>query len=756
MAGSTQQPFEVVNFSRGITDDTFEQVYEASAELDNFVITSDGKLLSRDGSVVDNVDYGQIPAGAARVGALINYDNNENLLVNSGRQIFFRDPDAYSILRGPDNNEVFSTGDAESAISFTQWDKHVFLTNDAWPLPVKIFKDNNGQLQVRNNGFDYLSSDPVLNVDVAGEGTYIYAFHWHYTYMAGDEEIQDFGPVTQVQVENAAAPNVSAIRITGIPTLSNGLEGNYDLANVKCFIYRTVDGGDTFYKVGEVPHGDTQFWDTSADEDISTDGLVLYTDDGTVDYEAPPRAKYVHVVNGTGYYAHTYEDGETFKTTVYQSVPGIPGAVPGDFFTDVEDEIVGLSSTKSIPLVFCRKYVYRLEQGFDRFGRGLIRAVRISDTAGCVSNLALVQAENFCVFFGADGVYATDGYQVSKISDSNNTRYKKLLESQLNPAHICGAFNEKDRRIYWGVQRDASNLTNDSLLVFDMRWGVQPKGTFTTWSGKSFRPTAVTFFDGKLHRGSSRGFVFIHSSEYTTDPLVDILKPANEWYTETIIWTYSSININFGSTFFRKMPTRILLQAANLANTTIQISAISDDGRIVRDLKPIRWRRNFVWGDTEFVWGNPDCVWGGVGLIEQWRRFQAKSLRLSYLQLVITNGNTIVTNSDTDGTATFNGTTNQIVLDDQVNNAWPPDVVGYNIRAEVDGYSREFEVVERVDDFTIEVIDPENLLPTGSYQWELWGFKKGEPLNLLGYNVHWNNVSQSQNTFETGQDGANA
>jgi hypothetical protein len=749
-------PFEVFSFSKGITDDTFEQVYDAAAELDNFTITSDGLLDSRDGSVVDNVDFGQIPAGVARVGALINYANNDKLFVNSGRQLFYRNPDAYDILRGPDNNEVLSSGDDSSAVSFSQWNNHLYITNDAYSRPVKVYKDENGVYKVRANGFDYLATDPVVTAGAVGTRAYAYAFHFHFTYMVGNQEFQDFGPTTVVQVLDSGDPSVNPNLVSGIPVLSNGVDGNYDLANVKIFIYRTVDGGETFYKVGEVTNGTTTFNDNVSDDFAQENGLVLYTDDGTVDFEIPPLAKFVHVVNNIGYYASTKEGTEDFEFRVRQSVPGAPGAVPGDFYVDLEDKITGLSSTKSIPLVFCKRYIYRLEQGFDRFGRGSIRPIRISDTAGCVSNLSIVQAENFVLWAGQDGFYASDGYQVFKISDSNNTRYRSILDSQIQQNRITGTFNEKDRRVYWGVQRNSSNLDNDSLVVLDMRWGVSAKSTFTTWSGNSFRPTALGFFAGFLYRGDRRGFVFKHSSAYDTDPRIDILTTPNNWSNETIIWTYKSVNINFGSTFNRKLPTKILLQAANRANTTIQIVAISDDGRIERSLKPIRWRRNFIWGDTEFSWNNPDCVWRGTGLIEQWRRFPARSLRLSYLQLVITNGYSIVTNSDTDGTATFDGTLNQITLDDTVNNKWPDDVVGYTIRSSFDGYTREFEVSVRNSDTVITVIDSEGLLPDGSLEWELWGFKKGEPLKLLGYNVHWSDVSQTQNTYETGQDGSNA
>lgn len=749
-------PFEVFSFSKGITDDVFEQVYDAAAELDNFTITSDGLLDSRDGSVVDNIDYGQAPSGVARIGALINYANNDKLFVQSGRQLFYRNPDAYAILRGPDNFEVLSSGDESNAIAFAQWNNHLYLTNDAYSRPVKVYKDQNGNYQVRANGFDFLSSDPVVTAGAVGTRAYAYAFHYHFVYEVVNQEFQDFGPTTIVQLLNSGDPSVNPNLVSGIPALSNGTDGNYDLANVKVFIYRTVDGGETFYKVGEVANGVTTFNDNVSDDFAQENGLVLYTDDGTVDFEIPPLAKFVHVVNNTGYYASTREGTEDFEFRVRQSVPGSPGAVPGDFYVDLEDKITGLSSTKSIPLVFCKRYVYRLEQGFDRFGRGSIRPIRISDTAGCVSNLSIVQAENYVLWAGQDGFYASDGYQVFKISDSNNTRYRSILESQTQQNRIVGTFNEKDRRVYWGVQRNTANLDNDSLVVLDMRWGVSAKSTFTTWSGASFRPTALGFFGGLLYRGDTRGFVLKHSSDYDTDPRVDILTTPDTWSTETIIWTYKSVNINFGSTFNRKVPTKILLQAANRANTTIQIVAISDGGRIERELKVIRWRRNFIWGDTEFVWSNPDCVWRGTGFIEQWRRFPARSLRLSYLQLVITNGYSVVTNSDVDGTATFDGTTNQITLDDTMNNKWPDDVVGYNIRSSADGYTREFEVSSRISDTVIEVIDPEGLLPDGSLEWELWGYKKGEPLKLLGYNVHWNDVSQSQNTFETGQDGTNA
>lgn len=752
MAASNQGPFEVQDFSGGITDDVYDQVYNQATSIDNFLVTSDKKLLSRPGSEVDDLVNPQTPDGVNRVGALINYANNDTLLVQSGENFYFRDPSAYTTIQGPSSNPVFSAGTYLNAISFSQWNRHLFVTNDAYPHPMKIYKDENGDFQVRNSGLPGLASSPAIAVGGAGARVYIYAFHYEYTYMVGDQEFQDVGPITFVDRTGSLEPSASNNAITLIPAITNGVTDNYDTGVIRVFIYRTIDAGQTLYQIGSVVNGITVFTDNVSDA-AATNGDVLYTDDGTVEFDPPPQSKYLHVVNNTGYYLNLTDGSETFPYRVRQSIPGDPDSCPIDFSVDLEDEGVGISSVKSVPIAFCKKYIYRIEQGFDQFGRGLMNPVRISDTIGCVSNLSIVQAENYVFWAGVDGFYATDGYQIIKLSELINQRYKTLLTEQANEAFIYGKYDEKERRIYWCIQSDSANLDNDSLIVLDLRWGIKPTACFTTWSGNSFRPTALENFDGYLMRADTRGYVFRHDPAVFTDPKVNTITDPEDWDVETIIWTYQSVNVNFGSTFFRKLPTRVLLTAANIANTSIQISAINDAGRSVRNLTPIRWLRNFVWGDPNFVWGNPDCIWGGVGIIEQWRRFPARSLRLSYLSLVVTNAFAVVINSDLYGTGTFDGSANTVTLAGGYE--WPTDSADYAITVETDDYVREFTVVSVAGD-EATVADPLGLLPTGEYQWELKGFRKGEPLNLLSYNVFWEPIGQSQMTYETGQSGANA
>lgn len=748
------QPFEVTDFSGGITDDIYQQDYKKCAELNNFTLGSDGKPISRPGSEIENINFPQIPVGNQRIGTLINYNNNDTLFVHSARHVYYRNPASFSSVLGPTGNPVFSVGNVSHVVSQSQWAKQIFLTSDAFPNPQKIFKNDLGQVQVRPLGLPKLATNPV-GTGTAGTLTYIYAFYRSLKYKVFSQEFEDIGPVTYVELENIDAPNVNPVSFTGIAALVNGSTDNYDLTNTTVQIYRTLANGDTFFRIGEVSNGTTVFNDNQSDTSIE-DNTLLYTDDDTVDFEPAPLSKFLHIVNNTGYYGFIKVGTQEFPTKVIQSIPLVPGSVNSSFEVDLEDDIQGVSSAKSVPIVLCKKFIYRLEGGFDQFGRGGINPVRISDTAGCVSAQSIVQAENGIFWAGNDGFYFADGYQVQKISDGNNNRYKALLEAQTQDTRIYGKFDEKERRIYWAIQKDSASLDNDSLAVLDLRFGVRPDAVFTTWSGPTFRPTALEFFQGNLYRADRRGYVLVHRDQLFSDPKIDPTVNVNLWSTEAIVWLLRTVHINFGSTFNRKMPSRVLLTAANLANTTVQINCINDDGRLRRALKVIRWRRNFVWGDPDFIWGNPDCVWNATGLIEQYRRFPARGLRLSYMQLEITNGVGVITNSDTIGNATFNTATKQIVLDSFATQDWPSDVVDYTISTEVDGYVREFVISQRNSNDMLTVLDPSNALPTGSFKWVIKGLRKGEPLHLLSYNVFWQETGQSQATFETGQDGANA
>lgn len=749
MAESSKQPFETNDFSFGINDDPFETDSRYSIELDNFIIEPDKSIKSRYGSVVEDTTNPQIPSGIKRIGELINYDNSTKLFVQSEKKFYYRNPSAYSTLTGPTANDVFSIGATTNNVSYAEWNKQIFVTNDGFPRPMKFYKDSGGVYRVNTSGFNALASNPTVT-PVAGANSYIYAFHYYYEYTVGSQSFIDVGPTIEVTCAASAAPNVSTIAITAIPVLANGATDNWDTTVVKIQIYRTINAGTVFHYVGQVTNGTTTYNDTMSDTTLLTQ-VLMYTEDGTIDFDPAPLHKYIHIVNGIAYYAYIKEGSVEYPFKVRQSIPFAPSACPLDFEVDVEDSLEGIGSVNSLPIAFCKRYVYRLDGNFDQFGRGGINPVRISDTAGCVSHKSIVSAEGMIFWAGNDGFYASDGYKVQKISDKINSRYKVMLSEMSDHKRITGKFDGENRKITWSVQSDSAKSDNNQLLILDLRWGVRSDSTFTTWSGTTFRCPAIEIFNKLLYRGDNSGYVYYHDSDIYSDPRVDTAVSASAWETETIIWLYESCNFNFRGNFFRKMPTRILLTARNIANTSIQITSVDDDGKRERDLKPIRWRRNFLWGDVNFVWGNLDCVWKSLGVIEQWRRFPSRGLRVSYAQIKITNAYSVTSSSDVIGTATFDGAANTATLVA----SWPTDVVDYYISTSSDNYVRQFKILSKTTN-VLTLVDPSSALPNGVYPWLIKGYRKAEPLNLQGYTIHVAEVDQNQSTYETGDDGSNA
>lgn len=745
MAASNASPFEVNDFSGGITDQVFDQSPNRYAIMDNFLIGGDRKPYMRFGSAVESLTTPQVPE-SNRVGALINYANNDKLFYQSSLSMYYRNPDVYQEVLGPSGNKVFSAGTVTSVPSFAQWNRHLYVTNDAYSKPVKIFKDGTGAYKMLTSGLPGLATSPVVTAGASGAFSYIYGFYYSYTYTVFGLTYETDGPVTEIGLLNSADPSVTPVAITAIPALANGAGDNYDVTNIKLNIYRTPQNGTFLQRVAQLANGTTSYSDSTSDATLQNTGIPLYTNDGTLDNDPPPLHRFNHVVNNTGYYAYVIDsDGES-PYRIRQSIPGIPDTAPLDLFTEVDDEIAGFSSVNSMPVALCKKYIYRIDQFYDQFGKGNMIPVRISDNAGCISHNSIVQAESQLFWFGNDGVYYSDGYIVKKVSEGNNNFYKSILKNTTQKTRITGKFYEKERLIVWQIQRDSSNLDNDSFLVVDLKWGVTEAMSFSTWSGNSFRPSAIEIFNNDIYRGDPRGYTIRHDASLTSDPKINLFKSPTLWVPETIIWNLTTINYNFDGTFYRKYPTRILLTAADAGNTTIQITAINDDGRITRKCSPIRVRTDFIWRDDDFIWRVTDFIWRGAGLIEQWRRFPKGGLRVSTLQLEFTNGYSDITNSDTLGTATFDGTANTATLDVAVDK-WPLYSEDYFIYTEVDSYTTPYLITERTSDGVITVLDPLNTFPTGSHKWIIRGYKKDEPLNLLGFNVHWTDVSATQETY---------
>lgn len=753
------QPLSLRDFSGGIVDSYVNAQPNRGQVYDNVNPQENLSLLSRPGSELDSYVDPQIPAGAQQVRTLINYNFDEHLIVQSGKRFYVRNPVSYAILLGPTGNNSLSDGDVDSIVSHSQWNGHLLVTNNAFSIPQKIIKTPSG-FKCVNAGLPKLASDPVITPGILG-GTrhYLYAFVHAYTYKIGDEEFQDRGAPRFVEVGGCGDPAVNPNAISAIPVLSNGLVNNYDVTNIKIEIYRTVDEGTAFYYVGQVTNGTLIYSDTMGDA-VLVDSSPLYTEGGVVDFDAPPRAKYVHIVQNRAYYGHVKEGSEILKADYLQSIDNDIDAVPATFRDTVEDELTGISSVREIPIILCKKKIYRVEGSFDLLGRNGMTHIRIHDSAGCISHNSCVPVEQGMFWCGNDGVYFTDGASVKKVSDHLNATYKNIIKEMSATGdleRITGTYDPINRRIFWSAQKASTSLENDFLLCLELRPGVSEQMSFYTWSGygDSFRPSALTYYKDKLYRGDTRGYVLYHDEALDVDPKITLLRAENQWSKCTILWDFRSISSNFGTDFVRKWVPRLLFSAKNKSNITVQISAVNDDGIVLRNLAEIRYRGNFIWGDAEFTWGNDKCVWNSEGMIEELRRFPARGLRCSYMQLRLTNSYTIVANSDTIGRANVDSVAKTATLDLSAPGQWPDYCEDYYIYFEADGYQKGY-LIDLQSGTTLRFIDALGSCPSGLSKWILKGYRKQEVLNLLSLTVHYALLSKTHSNFSGENTGANA
>lgn len=749
------QPLEVENFTGGITDYFIDGRTDQAEAMDNLFLNPNGKPFTRWGSNIFIPE--QIPLGAFRI-SKINFLQDTMLTFAQRRLYFDNGANAYSELLGPSGGVPFDVGDANSIITTAEWQDHLFVTNDAYSSPQKIYKDDNGDLQLRNAGLPAMPSG-VSITDPAGAGSsYVYSFLLKYQYKVADVTFIDRGPVFQYSpvVEGGTITSGNGANIT-LPVALTSTE-NWDAVNIEIEIYRTLDGQQDFFLVDTVPLGTANYLDETEDEPLSAN-LGLYTNGGaSVSNGTPPRCKYVHVVNDLAYWANLETNAEDDEFLIRQSIPGDPDSVPESFFARAEQKIRGVSSIYDRPIVLCEKFIYRIDNIITASGTGNMDLRRIDDRAGCVSQNSIVQTHKGLFWAGEVGFYWTDGFRVVKVSNHLNETYQQLVANRTKQIRIQGVYEPSNERIVWAVCKDDGSNEPDTCFILDLKWRFNDappanmEACFTTMSGGDFfRPTALAVNDNKVYRGDTRGYVLEHSPNVFTDPKIDILTPIADWERLTIIHDYKSCFIDFGTKFLRKFVPRILISAANTTNLSLAINSSNDNNRVQGELAPIRYRANITWGEDLPLWGDAEALWNSQGLIETWRRFPAKGLRCNYKQIQLTNAQVQIVTSELLGLATVDGAAKTATLGGSAK--WLNNSVDFVIAFENDGYEEEYLITQRTDT-TITFSDAANKAPTGNFNWIIRGKPKGEVLELNGYVIHWALLSKTHTPFSGGSLGS--
>jgi len=593
--------------------------------------------------------------------------------------------------------------------------------------------------------------------------SYLYRFVFSIDYKVGQVDFTDISaPSEPIQIDSMESPASPTsgdttwwdyIGLAGLQVLANAANTHYDVTNSKVEIYRTIGDGSVYYKIGEVTNGTTTYLDYTDDTTLLSNE-ALYTNGGIVGNDSPPVTGIIHALDNRMYYA--------VGNKVFQSLSNDPDSVPANFFDTFEEDVIGISSTRSNLVVFSNLNVYRVEGEFDELGNGFMRHERIFDRTGCVAQQSIVKADNGLFFAGKDGFYFTDGFQCFRVTDFEDTFVGYTLTDQQKKA-ITGAYDSVHKKVFWTIETTNFYTNPNLIIVLDLQFGIKKDITpTTTYSGgfdgyTGFNPTALTFFNNYLHYGDGDGYIMFEDISAYVDLVKNTAVAATAWDKRTLLWNYKSCNDDFGSANFRKYFTRVNVEFEQITNLSVQIKSDADKGRIMSDLPIIRSRKLLDWGDPKIDWTSSVYTAKDGGVIDEFRRFHADgSLRSNYRAIELQNAYCVVVASNIMGNlnvTAFAANIWTLTLLGSPTYKWPLYSVGYFVR--IGGV--DYPVTSRVSDSVVRVSDSglTPLIAQANIQWEMWGYPKNEAAKLVNLDVNYEIMGQMQKDYQgtTSTDG---
>jgi hypothetical protein len=639
-------------------------------------------------------------------------------------------------------------------------------------LPINLYLTDHGQFfapEVASYGYAFVwkttyTTENGVEFEVESEPTFVGPIETAKVRLIGttmDSGLSAQDTAITDGLTNNVVNNISSPVLSNLPTLANTAITNYEVSTLKLEIFRTQDGGNTYYKLDEVLNGVATYTDSASDTEsteespILSDREPLYVTGGEVVHTQAPECRFLHIFSDTAYFGYIKDTGQVFPDRVIQSIPGAPDTGPATFSLDLGDELMGITSTRSNVLALCRNSIHRLQGGFTNLGQGNLSSERIVGEAGCISSKSIVQTEIGVFFAGTDGFYYTDGFQLIKISIDLNKTYLSLTKTRDQASRIHGKYDKRSRRIWWSVSSESSATECDRSYVYYLDYGVKPAGVFTgpIQNGTHWAPTALDFFQDDMIRGDARGLLLRHNEKFKGDCKIpassDDFDALDQWGKVHIPYRYLSCALDFGTISVGSYVTKIHLLGANDGNVNVQIAAIADNNNYARskkDLAPIRFRDNLVWGDPSVVWGDPLTEWKTDGRLDVSRHFPSGNLRAQLKQIEIRPASTGVYKYDEypeesfcdvavetiDGVAYTR--VNLATPDGYTELWWPMDVVGMSIAFEADNYETEFPITEWFNNrLTITDADEALVLGLTNQKWVIRGYMKEAGFHVLAY-----------------------
>lgn len=695
------------DFSGGITDLSFGVASNFSEIQENFLPERDKSLICRNGFELKSTTYPRIPSNK----------RGSRIVDINGTKLYFSNGSVYhenGELLGPTGIKGFVFGNQNTIVDVARWGDHYICVDDSFSYPVKIFKDENGNLKLVQAGLPKISGAPVITPSTPGSSNYIYAFAYKYTYKIGTTTFLDIGEPILVAQENGPDLSVDTNSITGINELTNGVDRNYDVTNVKVQIYRTENNGTTLYLVDEVDNGTTDpYIDNTTDEDLIA-GAQIYTLGGVEANQLPPRAKYVTVSANVAWYGNIIESEESKPYRLKFSKVADPDSVPGTFFEDFESDITGLASLNDNVIVFTTNKAIRVSGVLDDTGRGNISRFPIVD-AGAVSNGSVVTTSDYVYWFSDSGIYRTDGHQYDKLTKHLDQSYQTWA-SNLNTRKISATYDKVNQRVLWCVNEGSSD--NDTILVFDEIY----RGFSKFKSGSDLTPAALYSEGQELIHIDHEGYIFSHRPNVYTDPVKDQFKAVTDWDAKCIPYKWKHIAWDMGDGQRVKWVPKINIIGRPETNIYLEPRVFREGSIDYYGLSEIKLAPLAKWGDPSLLWGDPAVKWNAISYLNMSRRMASGARRTTHLQLSIAPAYTKVVGSvNEDGHVSVNAAAKTASLINPGTNEFSRNLQGHDLWINGQVYKI---LSASADTFTVE--DTAGTLVDGIYAWEVKGYPKGQ------------------------------
>lgn len=699
------------DFSGGITDFEFNTASNFSQIMDNWIVQRDKSMQVRPGFYFWDINALRIPTNA-RVSNIRNID--DTLCFFSDGRVYYNDSGFQEIV-GPSGNKAFHNADANTMIDVAQYGDLYIAVDDDYSFPQKIFKDENGILQVVNAGLPKVISEPVITPSSDDDKNYIYAFVYEYEYRVGTTLFLDLGEPVYIPIGNAADSFTGSHDISLYLELTNGANRNYDTANIRKRIYRTIDGGSTYYLVDTIDNNVTIYTDTTNDDDL-TAGEVLYTQGGTKANQLPPPAKYITANNNIVYYANIVESAETKPFRLRFSKIGDPDSCPDTFFEDFESDITGIASIDDRTVVFTENKAIALQGELDDIGRGVVARKSIADV-GCVSNGSLVTTQDYIYWFSDSGIYRTNGIQYEKLTNHLDITYQAWTSSDLKKRRITGRYDNVNQRVTWCI--NSGSADNDTLLVYDE----VNRGFVTQSSGEDFGPTYVIFKDQEMVRADSDGYVFVHNEKQFSDLVKSSTLAPLDWWSKAIPYEWKHIAWAMGDAESLKWINKINLVGRPETAVYLEARTYREGSQDYLALAPIRFNPLIVWGDVFNEWGQYGNRWNSVDYLNTSKRMHRRSRRATHLQLSLASAYVGIQQSVADPDSRVQVTAASKTVAMVLPSTYKFGLVyeGYDIIISGKSYQ-----IQSGSESALIVDDPNGTLVDGVYEYEIKGYPKSQ------------------------------